>query len=156
MSLTTKWDVAICPVCSMSFKPRQRRSKFCSRMCRDHLRYRERKAAGLIPRYSQRDRTQPPHHHLLTRARSQLKRLHIRNIKLKAGCTDCGYNAHFSALDFDHVRGEKSFAIATQNSLALSLLEIEKCEVVCANCHRVRTYLRTEETRLALIRRDFP
>lgn len=34
---------------------------------------------------------------------------------------------HYSQLDFDHVRGVKA-------------LEVSKCDVVCANCHRVRTY----------------
>jgi len=62
-------------------------------------------------------------------------------LKLEAGCADCGYNKHPEALDFDHVRGEKSFAIATGRNYSLSRLldEIDKCDVVCANCHRVRT-----------------
>jgi hypothetical protein len=48
-------------------------------------------------------------------------------------------------LDFDHL-GEKSYnvsdAIARVLSWARIELEIAKCEVVCANCHRIRTHER--------------
>jgi hypothetical protein len=65
----------------------------------------------------------------------------VRAIKLERGCTDCGYNAHAEALDFDHVDGDKRGDIASLlwSSQAQLLAEIAKCEVVCANCHRVRT-----------------
>jgi hypothetical protein len=65
----------------------------------------------------------------------------IQTIKLTAGCADCGYKEHPEALDFDHVRGEKLFNISMKaiGSLKRLLAEIEKCDVVCANCHRVRT-----------------
>lgn len=64
--------------------------------------------------------------------------------KLKHGCADCGYDAHAEALDFDHVRGEKMFDISQrpQYTIARLTAEIAKCEVVCANCHRARTYRR--------------
>ena len=62
--------------------------------------------------------------------------------KLEKGCVDCGYNAHSEALDFDHLPGtEKKFTLAQNhcNSWENLLEEIAKCEVVCSNCHRVRT-----------------
>lgn len=59
-------------------------------------------------------------------------------------CMDCGGRFHFCAMDFDHI-GEKSFGI-TQRYRWRTMEEIEaevaKCEVVCSNCHRVRTYMR--------------
>ncbi len=64
----------------------------------------------------------------------------------KAPCTDCGGSFHFCAMQFDHVRGEKKFNIGAANGRAPSikalLEEIEKCELVCANCHSIRTYER--------------
>lgn len=64
----------------------------------------------------------------------------IRAIKLERGCTDCGYNSRPEALDFDHVRGEKKFSVSNCNySWQKIEEEIAKCDVVCANCHRVRT-----------------
>ena len=61
-------------------------------------------------------------------------------------CADCGVQYHFSAMQFDHVEGEKTFEIGTKySSVSLSALkaELAKCDVVCANCHSVRTYSRT-------------
>lgn len=47
-------------------------------------------------------------------------------------------------MDFDHVRGEKAFSIAVRyvHSLDKLFAEIEKCDIVCANCHRIRTQAR--------------
>lgn len=64
--------------------------------------------------------------------------------KLEHGCADCGYNAHAAVLDFDHRDpSTKVMTIAsnTIRSLAVLKAEIEKCDVVCANCHRIRTTL---------------
>ena len=60
-------------------------------------------------------------------------------IKMDAGCKDCGYNQHHAALDFDHVHGEKAVSMSNA-SPGQFLAELPKCEVVCANCHRIRTY----------------
>jgi hypothetical protein len=73
-----------------------------------------------------------------------LRRRAIDAIKLAAGCADCGYNHFPEALQFDHIpeRGPKLFNVAnrTNRRWSLVLAEIEKCEVVCANCHAVRTW----------------
>lgn len=48
-------------------------------------------------------------------------------------------------MDFDHLK-PKSFELAKAASHYRSLetikKEIDKCEVVCANCHRIRTFNR--------------
>jgi hypothetical protein len=62
--------------------------------------------------------------------------------KLEKGCVDCGYNKHPAALDFDHLPGtEKLRDIKCGQHLGWEALqaEVAKCEVVCANCHRIRT-----------------
>lgn len=67
----------------------------------------------------------------------------LNQIKTQRGCTVCGYNQHPAALDFDHRDGEvKLFTVAhrltrTWDSI---LEEIDKCNVVCACCHRIRTF----------------
>jgi hypothetical protein len=47
-------------------------------------------------------------------------------------------------MDFDHVAGEKVDDICgmRMRTVARDRAEIEKCEVVCANCHRARTHMR--------------
>jgi len=59
-------------------------------------------------------------------------------------CKDCGGRFPPVCMDFDHVRGEKLFQLAEGfcRSAADVADEIAKCEVVCANCHRIRTHSR--------------
>mgnify|MGYP003382071264 CR=1 FL=1 len=58
-------------------------------------------------------------------------------------CVVCG-ETDIRVLEFDHVRGRKRAPIATLlkggYSISVIMAEIEKCEVVCANCHKKRTY----------------
>ncbi len=61
-------------------------------------------------------------------------------------CSDCGQRFHPAAMDFDHVRGKKRMDICRLRkhkvSLKTVLSEISKCDLVCSNCHRIRTYNR--------------
>jgi hypothetical protein len=61
-------------------------------------------------------------------------------------CLDCGNSFHFCAMDFDHRPGEKkNFELHKLKSFGLQKIkeEIAKCDVVCAVCHRIRTFKRT-------------
>lgn len=68
----------------------------------------------------------------------------LDQIKLKTGCIECGYKEHSVALDFDHIDpATKEFTIGTAyTSVSLKRLykEIDKCQVLCANCHRIKTH----------------
>lgn len=60
-------------------------------------------------------------------------------------CADCGESYPYYVMDFDHI-GEKLFDIGNAASLGKTLQkvidEVAKCEVVCSNCHRIRTHIR--------------
>lgn len=76
------------------------------------------------------------------------KREFIENYKKTHNiCADCKQHIPVCALDFDHVRGMKLGGIAdlVTKKISFSTLqaEMEKCELVCANCHRIRTFNRT-------------
>ena len=62
-------------------------------------------------------------------------------------CVDCKTQFSLLAMQFDHVRGKKKFNIAAALARCSSIenlkKEIAKCEVVCANCHLVRTAHKT-------------
>jgi len=47
-------------------------------------------------------------------------------------------------MDFDHVRGAKRFHLSESEHKSKRLIkeEIRKCDLVCANCHRIRTHER--------------
>jgi len=73
--------------------------------------------------------------------KQQLKQ-RLKEIKEKAGCKDCGETNHI-VLDFDHLSNKKynvSRMIHDGFSWAAIKKEISKCEVVCSNCHRIRTH----------------
>lgn len=74
----------------------------------------------------------------------------LRKLK-EVPCKDCGQRFPHYVMDFDHVpeRGEKVRDIASlagsRKVTAPSLVaEIAKCDIVCANCHKIRTYHRNQ------------
>ncbi|KKK91954.1 hypothetical protein LCGC14_2707780, partial [marine sediment metagenome] len=64
---------------------------------------------------------------------------YVNGIKLKDGCSVCGYKKCTSSLDFHHVRGKKLWDISSLVLGAYSMdnikRELEKCELLCRNCH---------------------
>lgn len=65
--------------------------------------------------------------------------------KLKAyPCMDCGNKFPPECMDFDHL-GNKYKTIGQLRSHAWEtvLKEIEKCDLICSNCHRIRTKKRS-------------
>ena len=96
--------------------------------------------------------------HLVFNRASLAKRLAARRAliaKMKdRPCADCGGRFPPQAMDFDHL-GEKRFNISRglqEQKMQTVLEEIAVCEIVCSNCHRVRTHnrrvlLRTAQSR---------
>ena len=69
-------------------------------------------------------------------------------IQLKTGrvCPDCLTEYPHYMMDFDHVRGIKLgnvYDIARKGDVARLLEEVKKCDIICSNCHRHRTFMRT-------------
>ena len=78
------------------------------------------------------------------RNREEYKRQYYEWLKTKS-CVDCGNN-DMRVLEQDHLC-DKNFDISSKiGSMTLNSLmnELEKCETVCANCHRIRTIERGE------------
>ena len=69
---------------------------------------------------------------------------HIISCKDNKPCTDCGQIFRYWMFDFDHVRGDKTCNVGSLQNMALQRIkdEIEKCDLVCVNCHRIRTHSR--------------
>ena|SRR5208337_3207565 len=65
--------------------------------------------------------------------------------KLERGCKVCGFKEHPSALDFHHRDpAQKSFEIGSLHRKGWSLKriqeEVNKCDILCANHHRMKHY----------------
>lgn len=94
-------------------------------------------------RYYYRNKTK---HRTINDTRKKELALFVDRIKQKP-CADC--NGEFAAvcMDFDHL-GDKTNAISSMVLHGCSketiLREIAKCELVCANCHRIRTLRRRQ------------
>lgn len=112
---------------------------FCCHRIRGWERMQAGELSWVASRAAEPTQTQAYYHRYVERGRAFLAKQ-----KLASGCKDCGYRAHAAALDFDHVRGVKSFSLASRPWWSIKRLteEAEKCEVVCANCHRIRTFER--------------
>jgi len=90
-----------------------------------------------------------------TLANREAKKALIRDLKSKP-CVDCGQSYHWFVMDFDHRNGEKTKNVSRllQEGVATEklLAEIAKCDLVCSNCHRIRTWERLTVEERARIR----
>lgn len=102
----------------------------------------------------------------ITKRRAAHKRYYLKNVKLyldkntrrkkelaefvislkQKPCADCGIQYPPYVMDFDHRDKKLKLASVSKmisyhmSSKEKILKEIEKCDLVCANCHRIRTY----------------
>lgn len=79
-----------------------------------------------------------------TQNRRELYRERMAKLKDKP-CADCGQSFPPFVMDFDHRNPkEKKFMISSAEAVCKPfeevLLEVNKCDLVCANCHRIRTF----------------
>lgn len=77
---------------------------------------------------------------------SKLRRLRkIQLIAMLGGrCQDCGaeFPAHPEVFEFDHrnpADKQAQVSLLLAHSLKRLMDEVQKCDLVCANCHRIRT-----------------
>lgn len=80
------------------------------------------------------------------RERRAAIRAELNRIKEERGCADCKQKFPYYVLDFDHIDSSNKVngvsALLKEAGLERVREEVQKCEVVCANCHRIRTHKR--------------
>ena len=117
-----------CKHCEVEFTPNSNRQEYCSVKCRQDY-----NNAALRKSKSQS---------AMRMARK--KREMLNDIKTKSGCVKCGYNEHPAALDFNHKDPSQKLGNIAEKAKSWSykklLDEVAKCEVLCANCHRIHSY----------------
>lgn len=82
------------------------------------------------------------------RLRRSTKRQYVHDLKEGKSCLDCGIEYPPYVYDFDHLpQFEKSFPLSStgmrDKTMEEIIAEVDKCELICANCHRHRTYMRS-------------
>lgn len=88
------------------------------------------------------------------RARCQACNTKIRRHRTKQAavkllgskCVKCGWSGNILAFEFHHLR-DKEFNVsgASNKSWVVLRKEVEKCELLCSNCHRIEHSNRNEE-----------
>ena len=88
------------------------------------------------------------------RSFNRIRKTEIDDIYLKlkqVPCADCKQVFPPYVMDFDHVMGVKSANVSKLrqgHSMVHFLAEVQKCEVLCSNCHRIRTHSRRAGVRI--------
>jgi len=80
----------------------------------------------------------------IRRYRTKLKAIEY----LGGKCNRCGYDKHPSALEFHHKNpAEKEFTIGNVANRAWDIIikELDKCELICSNCHNIEHSNRDDE-----------
>lgn len=107
-----------CIVCSSVLKGKQ--TRYCSTKCKNTY--------------------QPNTHYKYQKARAMDRKTKL--IELKGGkCIKCGYSKCIKALEFHHLDpSQKEMKMDSRNlagtNLKKIMAEIDKCVLVCSNCHR--------------------
>jgi hypothetical protein len=82
------------------------------------------------------------------RARVRAERAWMSSLKEGVPCTDCGLVFPSWVMHWDHLPGYEKVACVSElvgsRRRTIALTELEKCELVCANCHVLRTISRAE------------
>jgi len=78
-------------------------------------------------------------------AKQKEKRVIISAYKIGKGCSKCGYKEYACALDFHHIipkNKNKAIARMIDDNYSLDAIfkEIQKCVILCANCHRIKHF----------------
>ena len=130
-----------CLQCGKLHRWKNSLGRFCSRCCKE----------------KERSRTRDQYAEKVSRQKEKSRRLNA--IKLQRGCENpnCGWQGQLFTpvmLDFDHlvpatkVRGKKSgrrkhnLSALIQSGASWTAIEeeVSKCRVLCANCHRQKTW----------------
>lgn len=106
---------------------------------------RRRKVSATRKKWYRRNRQQ-----VLTYMRERYVHMHRDRVAFvdwlkSAPCQDCGGTFPACCMDFDHRRDkvtDVSKMLRSKFTNEEVMLELAKCELVCANCHRIRTRVR--------------
>ena len=75
-------------------------------------------------------------------------REYLRKEKESNPCMDCGVNYPYYVMEYDHTKDNKVKTVswfASNGTIDQVINEISKCDLICSNCHKARTWLRMQK-----------
>ena len=77
----------------------------------------------------------------------EVKRSYVNGLKETTPCAHCGGLFPACVMDYDHLPGEdkvSGVSVLVKSAAPIEMIdaEIAKCQLLCANCHRIQTHLR--------------
>jgi hypothetical protein len=110
-----------------------------------------------LPRRRKQYEANPDYQRNAVKVRKENNRDRITQYKIDNPCIDCGKFYPSYVMDLDHVRGDKFKGVSQLVSHSWDVIETEiaKCDLVCANCHRERTFKRLGTTQLDYYHEDY-
>jgi hypothetical protein len=123
----------------------ERREKACAYSRRYYAEHKEKAKAQHRAWYA-KNKAHQNEKSRLNMARRHKARASIVIAAKAVPCMDCGGMFPHYVMDLDHVRGTKVASVSVmvrdymKYTEAEIVAEMAKCEVVCSNCHRIRTY----------------
>lgn len=101
---------------------------------------RKAKGAGYSKKYYEANKAKSLRANAATRKK---KRKEFQDWKATLSCAHCGFS-HVAALDFHHTGAKAKDGIVSElvrsGKFKKAKAEVEKCIVLCANCHRIHHY----------------
>lgn len=85
---------------------------------------------------------------IMAKSKLARKRLsqYVAELKASTPCKDCNQTYPSYVMDFDHLPEHEKVAeiplLIKAGSSKKLMEEIKKCDIVCSNCHRIRTHTR--------------
>lgn len=133
-----------CKNCGKKYKARLSTQKFCSKKCREaHWIVNNRERSNASSRRYRAKRYAEEGQWYDNGVKARALKAWMIELKQKP-CTDCGGRFEVCCMDFDHRKEtEKTYNVgsmfAHHYSRELIETELTKCDLVCSNCHRIRT-----------------
>jgi hypothetical protein len=73
----------------------------------------------------------------------------MATLKEGVACADCGQVFPVWVMHWDHLPGYQKLGtisdMVRSRSRTITVAELKKCELVCANCHAIRTHARARD-----------
>lgn len=81
------------------------------------------------------------------KARRKARNDYVIKLKSENPCVDCGKFYHYCQMQYDHIGTDKVTEVSKlvkNGTIDKIQAEIDKCELVCANCHALRSWQRLQ------------